>query len=129
MFPKDGTDAADCVNEGNGMGEIELSTEPRDVHVDQVVEGRRSPALLPDVAGQHFTRHDLPAMTGQVVEQLELADREDDRLAGARHPSRQPIDLQVADVEAKRRGFSRLGPPQESPTRAETSASANGLTR
>ena len=56
--------------------QVDLAPQPGDMDVDDVVERRRSRRFLPHVARQRLARHDLPLVPEQVLEQLELADRQ-----------------------------------------------------
>ena len=69
-----------------------------------------------------------PSMPQQILEQLELAHGELDRLAAARHFARHEIHLEIADARA---AAARLTRPRRSSARmrASSSANANGLTR
>ena len=82
--------------------EIHLAAQPRDVHVDHVVERRRPRRFLPDVTRQRLARHDLALVAHQEFEQLELTNGQVDRPATAQHLARDQIHLEVADREPRR---------------------------
>src|SRR5262245_42161354 len=60
---QDESDAPNRVDELRRRVLIDLLPEARNVHVDHVVERRSARRFLPDVAGQHLTRYQLPMMT------------------------------------------------------------------
>ena len=71
-------DTTHGVNQLDWLLVIDLAAQPRNVHVDDVVEWRGARRLLPDVARQRFTRDDLTLVAHQVLEQFELAYRQVD---------------------------------------------------
>ena len=116
------------MNQLDRVVEIDLAAQPRDVDVDHVVERRRARGFLPDIARQRLARHDLPLIPQQILEQLEFADGELDRLAApaitlrvTRSISRSPTASRGASATRPRRTSARM--------RASSSANANGLTR
>ena len=128
-FAQHEPDAANGVNQAGGaVADRPSCAKPRHLHVDDVVERRRAARLLPDLAREHFARHQVALMPQQVLEQLELA-RRSARAAGRRGrraarpgpaPDRPPSVATTSDGRP-RRSSARI--------RASSSGSANGLTR
>src|SRR5471032_2352097 len=90
----------DGVQQGLVEALVDLATQPADVRLDDV--GLGIEMEIPDFLQQHRARHDLARMPHQVLEDLELLGQELDALAGARHATRQKIDVQVANSQVRR---------------------------
>ena len=101
-LPKHEPNSADGMNQACVAVEIDLLAQARHLHVDDVVERRRSPRLLPDVAGEHFPRDEMALMPEQILEQIELA-RRSARSADHHEPTRarDEIDLEVGGLQSK----------------------------
>src|SRR5262249_12434900 len=80
---------------------VDLLPEARHLHVDHVVEGRRSTRLSPHFACEHFTRDEVSLMSQQVLEQLEFARRQLERGVAASDAAGDQIELQVCGLQAK----------------------------
>src|SRR4029079_19346989 len=70
FLPQHEAHAAYGLNQFDGGVGVHLPAEPRDVHVDHVVERRGSVRFLPDVASERTARHHLPLVPEQIFEQL-----------------------------------------------------------
>ncbi len=81
---------------------IHLFPQPGNMDVDDVVDGRAARRLFPDIAREHVTRHDLPLMVKQVIEQVELARGQIDRLIPSPYAAADWIEFEVAESDAQR---------------------------
>ena len=121
-----------CTATMNGCAKpgAELGAQVRDVRVDRA--GRDAQLLVdaPDLLEQLLARHGAAAVLDQVLEQLELLERERHLLAALVHLARLEPHLDVAegvDRRARRRR-ARTGPRWTSRlTRAISSLTPNGL--
>src|SRR5207244_2905456 len=72
-FSQDEPHATHRVNEAVARVGVDLLPQPCHLHVDDIVERRRPARLFPHLARQHLARHQVPLMTEQVFEELELS--------------------------------------------------------
>src|SRR5260370_12254893 len=75
---------------------VDLGTQSRNMHVDDV--GLRIEMIVPDVLQKHGSRHHLAGMLHQIFQQPELARLQGQFVLAARHPMRQPVELEIADT-------------------------------
>lgn len=83
---------------------IDLSAQSRHLHVDDVVDRRRAPRLLPDIDRQHLARDHVSLMPQQILEQLELSRRQFKRASTSQGTTRYEVDLQVRCFETQNVG-------------------------
>src|SRR5262249_5420852 len=100
-FPQHEADAAHRVNEPWTAFRVDLLPEARHLHVDNVVEARRSTRLSPHFACEHFTRDEVSLMSQQVLEQLEFARRQLEQRVAAGDAAGDQIELQVCSLQTE----------------------------
>jgi hypothetical protein len=66
--------------------------------IDNIVDGRDAVGFAPDILGQHFAGDDLARLAEQVGQEIELAGRQIDWLAGARDPPLLEVHDQIGNV-------------------------------
>jgi hypothetical protein len=95
------------VNESRRAIAINLSPQPHDLHVDHVIEGSHALRLLPDIALEHFARHDLALVAQQIFQHVDFARRERDFLAAAHRRAGACVELEVIAFQNAARGPHR----------------------
>jgi hypothetical protein len=93
-------DTANRVNQSAVAIDVNFLPEPCDLDVNHVVNGSGTARLFPDLAGEHLTGNDMPLMSEEVLEQLELAGRQIKQLAPSRRAAGHEIELEIANLEA-----------------------------
>ncbi len=94
------------MNEAHAGIGVDLPTESSDLHVDDVVERRRPTWLSPHLASQHFAGHQMALMTQQILEQLELADRQVEKAIAPDGAPRHKVQLKVGRLQTKDLGWT-----------------------
>src|SRR5262249_40996830 len=94
-------DASDRVNQPRGAERIDLLAQPGHLHVDHVVEGSGAARLFPRFTGKHLPRDEVALIPQQVLQQLELPDRQVERSVTPRGPARDEIEFQIGRLESK----------------------------
>ncbi len=69
--------------------------------IDHIVERGRAGGFLPDIAGEHLTRHHLVLVAEEVFEERKLTQREIDDLVPPGHPAGDQVHLQVPRFQAE----------------------------
>ena len=99
--------AANGVDERTVEALVDLRSQPRDMHVNNV--GLRVEVIVPDMLEQHGAGHHLAGVLHQELEQAELARLKHDLGAITHHPMRQPVELEIADAISRRLARARGG--------------------
>src|SRR6202051_3641277 len=86
--------AAHGVQQWLGKPFVDLRAQPRNVDIDDI--GLRVEVVVPDVLEQHRARHHLAGMLHEIFEQAEFTRLQHDLALPARHPVRQPVELEIA---------------------------------
>ena len=120
-------DASNCVNQAIAFLRVDLLPKPRHLHIDDVVQRRRASRLPPDVAGQHFARDQMPLVSKQILEQLELSTGQVQLPLAADYAPGDQVHSRSAALSRR----TSDGRPRRSRRRirARSSGTANGLTR
>src|SRR5258708_12154959 len=77
--------------------EIDLATDSRHVYVDHVVERGAARRVAPDALREHPARHDTSLVPHQIIQQLELAERQVDGMALPSDLACRDIHLEIRD--------------------------------
>src|SRR5262249_47443632 len=101
-FPQHESDSADGMYQPRRAVDIDFLTQPRHLHVDDVVERRGAARLLPHIAREHLTRDEVPLVPQEVFEQLELAAGQIDHVIAPHHAARDEIEFQIRGLQSKR---------------------------
>ena len=99
--------AANGVDERTVEALVDLRSQPRDMHVNNV--GLWVEVIVPDMLEQHGAGHHLAGVLHQKLEQAELAWLKHDLGAIAHDPMRQPVELEIGDAIGRRLARARGG--------------------
>src|SRR5262245_13005218 len=116
VLPQNESHTAHGVKESWHAVAVDLSTKACHLHVDDIVERRRAPRLLPHIPRQHFAGDEMALMPDEILEQIELAAGELDRTVPAKDGTRDDIDLQIAGLQPQ-----DLGRPTATQERSDAS--------
>ncbi len=107
--------------------DIDFSAQTRHLHVDHVVDRCGAARLLPDVVREHLARDDVPLVTKEILQELELASSNFQDSPAARNTPCHDVEVEIAGVQSKDLG--RAATPQQCANASEELRGANGLTR
>jgi len=93
--------------------EVDLPAEPRDVHIDHVIQWSPPGRFLPDFASQSIPQYDLTFMPQQIFEKLKFPSRQLDSSTTTSHFPGHQIHIEIA--ETKTQGIGRPPAPKQRP--------------
>src|SRR4051794_25605539 len=81
---------------------VQFPSEAGDMHINDVVDWRGAPRLLPHIAGKHLARDNGPLASNQIFQQVVFSGREINQRAASGHRTGGHIDREIAEREGRR---------------------------